>query len=185
MSATSGPRTRMCAHSPIANTIATPARRLVAASSEWMSVAGSTASRLTAKSALGAAKACDDAHRWDLRDEDEGRVDEKDDPDRVGAERSVGLCKWWQDVGEERVADDDEHDIGCDHSEEETISSDGAIAGSVGVCCCDGLGSRAWYGKEHDQRESGVGDGVEEIERLERTEPLCESDDEAGYGRAD
>src|SRR5438046_10091570 len=36
----------------------TPARRLVAASSESMSVAGNTASRLTAKSALVTAKAC-------------------------------------------------------------------------------------------------------------------------------
>ena len=59
MSATSGPRTLVCTHSPIANTIATPTRRLVAASSEWVSVAGSTASRLTAKSALAAAKACE------------------------------------------------------------------------------------------------------------------------------
>jgi hypothetical protein len=48
----------MCAHSPIAKTIATPTRRLVAASSEWISVAGNTASRLTAKGALAAAKAC-------------------------------------------------------------------------------------------------------------------------------
>ena len=58
MSATSGPRTRMCTTSPIAKTIATPARRLAAASSEWMTVAGNTASRATAKSALAAAKAC-------------------------------------------------------------------------------------------------------------------------------
>src|SRR5947199_9041281 len=57
MSATSGPRTLVCTHSPIAKTIATPARRLVAASSVWMSVAGRTASRLTAKIALAAAKA--------------------------------------------------------------------------------------------------------------------------------
>src|SRR6201984_1524418 len=57
MSATSGPRTLVCMHSPIAKTIATPARRQVAASSVWMSVAGRTASRLTAKSALAAAKA--------------------------------------------------------------------------------------------------------------------------------
>src|SRR5216683_8094823 len=64
------------------------------------------------------------------------------------------------------------------------ISSDGAKAGSVGVCRCDGLGSGARYGSEHDQRECGVGDGVEDIERLERAEPLCECDDEAGYGRA-
>ena len=47
------------------------------------------------------------AHRRDLCDDHEGRVDEKDDPDRGGADRCVGLCKWWQDVGEERVADDD------------------------------------------------------------------------------
>src|SRR2546421_11916836 len=59
MSATSGPRTLVCTHSPIAKTIATPARRQVAASSECMSVAGSTASRLTAKIALAAAKACE------------------------------------------------------------------------------------------------------------------------------
>ena len=44
--------------SPIAKTIATPTRRLAAASSEWISVAGNTASRLTAKSALVAANAC-------------------------------------------------------------------------------------------------------------------------------
>ena len=127
---------------------------------------------------------CHDAHRRDLRDDDEARVDEDEDPDRGGAEDCVGLCKWRQDVGEERVADDDEHDIGRDHSEEEPISSDGAKAGSVGVCRCDGLGSRVRYGSEHDQRESGVRDGVEEIERLERAELLCGCDDEAGYGRA-
>ena len=39
--------------------IATPARMLVAASAEWTSVAGNTASRATAKSALVAAKAID------------------------------------------------------------------------------------------------------------------------------
>src|SRR5207244_10676040 len=96
---------------------------------------------------------CHCAHRWDLRDDDEGSVDENEDPDRGGAERCVGLCKWWQDVGEERVADDDEHDIRCDHGEEEPIASDGGKASSVGVCRCDGLGSRARYGGEHDPRE--------------------------------
>ena len=161
----------MCAISPSAKTIATPTRRLVAASAEWMSVAGSTASRLTAKSALVSRESvCAShprhyAHRRDLRDDDEGRVDENDDSDLGGADRCVGLCKGRQDVGEERVADDDEHDVGCDHREEEPISSDGAKAGSVGVCRCDGLGSRARYGSEHDQRESGVGDSVEEIEK--------------------
>jgi hypothetical protein len=58
MSATRGPRTRMCTTSLKAKTIATPARRLAAASSEWTNVAGKTASRLTAKSAPVAAKAC-------------------------------------------------------------------------------------------------------------------------------
>src|SRR5256714_342242 len=37
---------------------------------------------------------CHYAHRRDLRDDDEGRVDEKDDPERGGTERCVGLCKW-------------------------------------------------------------------------------------------
>src|SRR5256884_3232727 len=139
--------------------------------------------RACRRESVCASHPCHYAHRWDLRDDDEGRVDEKEDPDRGGAERCVGLCKWWQDVGEERVADDDEHDIRCDHGEEEPISSDGAKASSVGVCRCDGLGSRAPYGGEHDQRECGVGDGVEEIERLERAELLCECDDETGDGR--
>ena len=82
------------------------------------------------------------------------------------------------------MADDDEHDVGCDHGEEDPIPSDGAKACSGGVCCCDGHGSRAWYCSEHDQRESGVGDSVEEIENLKRAKPLCSCDDEAGYGRA-
>ena len=82
------------------------------------------------------------------------------------------------------MADDDEHDVGCDHSEEEPISSDGAKAGSVGVWRCDGHGSRARHGSEHDQRESGVGDSVEEIEDLERAEPLCSCNNEASYARA-
>ena len=94
------------------------------------------------------------------------------------------FCEWWQDVGEEGVADDDEHDVGCDHRDEEPISSDRAKACSVGVRRCDGHGSRARYESEHDQRESGVGDSVEDIEHLERAEPLCSCDDEAGHGRA-
>jgi hypothetical protein len=61
---------------------------------------------------------------------------------------------------------------------------DGAKTGSVRVRRSDCLGSRTRYGSEHDQGECGVGDGVEEIERLERAEPLRECDDEAGYGRA-
>src|SRR5256885_15768410 len=46
---------------------------------------------------------CHYAHRWDLRDDDEGRVDENDDPDRGGGERCVGLCQWGEEGGGERV----------------------------------------------------------------------------------
>src|SRR5947209_380901 len=119
MSATRGPRTRMCAISALARTIATPARIVVAASSEWVRVAGSTASRATAKSAAVDAKACPRRIRatrrtaGDLRDDDEGGVGQDDDPDLGGADRCMCLCEWWQDVREERVADDDEHDVGC------------------------------------------------------------------------
>ena len=190
MSATSGPSTRVCTTSPIAKAIATPARRLAAASSEWISVAGKTASRLTAKSApvdresVCATHPCHDAHRRDLRDHDEGRVEEKDDPDCGGANRCVGLCERRQDVREERVADDDEHDVECDHGDEHPVSSDGAKAGAVRVCRRDGLRSQARHGSEHDQRESGGGDRVEEIENLERAEALCGCHDEARDCRA-
>jgi len=50
------------------------------------------------------------------------------------------------------------------------ISRTAREAGSLGVCRCDGLGSRSSVRHEHDQRECGVGYGVEEIERLERAE---------------
>src|SRR4029077_10620514 len=46
------------------------------------------------------------------------------------------------------------------------------------------LGSRTRYGSKHDQRESGEGDSVEEVENLERAELLRGCDDEAGDGRA-
>src|SRR5438105_7281271 len=39
---------------------------------------------------------CHYAHRWDLRDDDEGCVDENDDADRGGAERWVGRGLWGQ-----------------------------------------------------------------------------------------
>src|SRR5438477_4730458 len=190
MSATSGPRTRMCAISPSAKTVATPTSRLAAASAEWMSVAGSTASRATAKSPLVSAKACVRRIRATTRTAGICAMTMKDVLARTMIPISAGPTGVWafakgrQDVGEQRVADDDEHEVGCDHREEEPISSDGAKTFSVGVCRCDGHGSRARYCSEHDQRESGVGDSVEEIENLERAEPLCSCDDEAGYGRA-
>ena len=124
------------------------------------------------------------AHRRDLRDDDEGRVGENNDSDLGGTDWCVGLCEGRQDVGEQRVSDDDEHDVGCNHREEEPISSDGAKACSVGICRCDGHGSRARYRSEHDHRESGAGDSVEEIEDLERAELLSSCDDKAGDGRA-
>ena len=86
----------MWAISPSAKTIATPTRRLVAASSEWMSVAGSTASRLTAKSALaakrGASHSRHDAHRRDLRDDDED-VLTRNDSDLGGADGVWAFAK--------------------------------------------------------------------------------------------
>src|SRR5579863_380981 len=53
-----GPSTMNCAHSPIAIMMATPARTAVAAGVERVSVAGRTASRPMANSALVAARAC-------------------------------------------------------------------------------------------------------------------------------
>jgi len=53
-----GPVTMNCAHSPIAITIAAPAKTVVAVSAELVSVAGRTASRPMANSALVAARAC-------------------------------------------------------------------------------------------------------------------------------
>ena len=127
---------------------------------------------------------CHQAHRRDLCDDDNRCVDETHEPDSGWAERCVVLCKGGQDVREERVTHDHENDIGCNHGEEQPISSNGAKAGCVDINRCDGFGSRARYGSEHDQREGGEGEGVEDIERLERAELLCERDDEAGHGRA-
>src|SRR6266851_2319330 len=185
MSATSGPRTRMCTHSPIAKTIATPARRLVAASSEWTSVAGSTPSRPTAKSAPVATKACVRRIRATTRTAGICAMTMKDVLTRKRIPIAAGPSGVWVFANggrmlEKNVWPTTTHDIGCNHSEEEPILGDGAKAGSVGVCRCDGLGSRARYGSENDQRVSGVGGGVEEIEHLERAEPLCGFDDEAG-----
>jgi hypothetical protein len=155
-----------------------------------MSVAGNTESRAIAKErarrgeGVRASHPCHDAHRRDLRDDDEGGVDEDDDPDLGGADRCVGLHEWRQDVGEERVTEDDEHEVGRDHTEEDPIPSDGAKAGSDGVCRRGGHGSRARHGGEHDQRESRERGSVEEVEKLERAEPLRGGDDEAGHRRA-
>ena len=53
-----GPSTMNCAHSPIAITIATPAKTVVAVSVELVDVASRTASRPIANSALVVARAC-------------------------------------------------------------------------------------------------------------------------------
>ena len=180
----------MCAISPSAKTIATPTRKAGRRERRvderrWQNREQADRKEPACqRESVCASHPRHHAHRRDLRDDDEGRVHENNDSDLGGTDRCVGLCEGRQDVGEQRVADDDEHDVGCDHREEEPISSDGAKACSVGVCRCDGHGSRARYCSEHDQRESGVGDSVEELENLERAEPLCSCDDEAGYGRA-
>ena len=83
------------------------------------------------------------------------------------------------------MADDDEHGVGYDHREEEPISSDRTKASSVDLCRCDGDGIRDGHRCEHNQREPDEGDGVEDIEQLERAELLCGCDEEAGDGRAE
>jgi hypothetical protein len=70
------------------------------------------------------------------------------------------------------MTDDHEHDVGCDHHEEDAISSDRAKAGPGAVGRGSDLGSRARHGSKHNERESGIGDGVEEVEKLERPELL-------------
>ncbi len=57
---------------------------------------------------------CHDAYCRDLRDDDEGGVEQNDDPDLGGANRCVCFDEWRQDVGETRVANDDKHEVGCD-----------------------------------------------------------------------
>ena len=175
--------------SPIAKTIATPARRLAAASSEWISVAGNTASRATAKSALAAAKACVRRIRAITRTAGICAITMTDVLTRKMIPIAPGPTVVCVSANGERMFEKNVWPtttstmLSCDHGDEEPISSDGAKARSVGVCRCDDHRGRAGHGSEHDQRESGEGDSVEEIENLEGAELRRGCDDEACDGR--
>src|SRR5436305_10481730 len=97
-----GPTTMNCAHSPIAITIATPAKTVVAVSVELVSVASRTASRPIANSALVAARACVRRIRCTIRvagicATTMKGVDEDDDADLARPDRRVRLRKGRED----------------------------------------------------------------------------------------
>ncbi len=180
----------MCTHSPIAKTIATPTRRLVAASSEWISVAGNTASRLTAKSALAAAKACVRRIRATTRTAGICAMTTKDVLTRMMIPIAPGPTGVWVLANGGRMLEKNTWPttmstmlaaITVRKSRSRATARKPVPLASVAR---DDPGSRDRHGSEHDQREPGEGDSVEEIENLERAEPLCGCDDEAGYGRA-
>src|SRR4051794_2799944 len=75
----SRPRTTPATHSPIANTVATPARSAVAPGSEWITVAGTTARSAIAKNALAAAKRRQDVRERRVANDDEDEVHGNDD----------------------------------------------------------------------------------------------------------
>src|ERR1700722_11360039 len=182
-SATIGPSTMNCAHSPTAITIATPAKTVVAVNVELVSVASRTASRPIANSAR-AAHPLDDPGGWNLGDDDEEGVDEDDDADLARPDRRVGLRKRREDVGKERAAGHHEHDVGGDQDEEQPIVSNCPEA-------CSPVARRRSIRRagirdprEHNQREDSEGDAVEKVERLERAKVMGGSDDEARNRRA-
>src|SRR4051794_41242792 len=100
-----------CAHSPIAITIATPAKTAVAAGVERVSVASRTASRPTANSALVAAKAC--VRRLRLTTPGAGKfaktkrrgVFEKKKPNSPPPPRGGGLPKRAGGIGKKKPTD--------------------------------------------------------------------------------
>src|SRR6266851_7660056 len=190
MSATSGPRTTMCAHSPIAKTIATPTSRLVAASSEWISVAGNTASRLTARSAPAAAKACVRRIRATTRTAGICAMTTKDVLTRKMIPIAAGPTGVWAFANGDRMFEKNVWPTTTStmlaaitvrkSRSRATARKPVPLASGAVTISARGLGTAA----STISAESGEGDGVEEIENLERAEPLCRCDDEAGDGRA-
>jgi hypothetical protein len=79
---------------------------------------------------LCSAHPLDDARRGELRDHDEGRVAENDDPDRTGSDACMRFHKRRQDVREQRVADDDEDDVHGNDDQEPAIAGDGPESSS-------------------------------------------------------
>jgi hypothetical protein len=122
---------------------------------------------------------------WNLRDDDEEGVEDEDDTDLARPDRRVRRRKWRQDVLKQRGADGQEHDVGGDQDEEDSISSNRSETPCPTVarrCSIREATIRDRY--EHDQRVGSAGDGVEEEKRLEHAEVLDGSDDEAGDRRA-
>ncbi|HUZ30281.1 MAG TPA: hypothetical protein VMU90_13610, partial [Solirubrobacteraceae bacterium] len=89
-----------------------------------------------------------------------------------------------EDVGKERAAGHHEHDVGGDQDEEEPIVSNCPEACSPVARRRGVREARIRDPREHNQREDSEGEAVEEVERLERAEVICGSDDEARDRRA-
>jgi hypothetical protein len=105
-------------------------------------------------------------------------------PIAPGPTRVCAFAKRRQDVRERRVADDDEDEVHGNHDQELAIAGDRPESSSPGA----GVRRRgAWtrHHREYGQRERGVGDRVEHIQRLKRPQVLCRGDDEPGDRRPD
>ena len=127
----------------------------------------------------------DHSCRRHLRHDDEEGVDEDDDTDPNRPDRCVRRRKRREDVGEERTADHHESEVARDQGEQEPIATDRSEAS----CAVARRRSMREAGvrdpDEHEQREGDEGDGVEEVETLERPEIMGGGDDEAGDCRAE
>src|SRR5215469_8861487 len=160
-SATIGPSTMNCAHSPIAITIATPAKTVVAVSVELVSVASRTASRPMAKRALVAARAC-------VR-----RI-------RVTT-RVAGICATTMKKVLMKMTTPISPGPTC-----VCAFANGArmLENSAPPVITSTMLAGIRDPREHNQREDSEGDAVEEVERLERAQVMGGSDDEARHRRA-
>src|SRR6059058_2243185 len=166
ISATSGPSTMNWPHSAIAIRIATPAKTVVAASVECVSVASRTASRPTANMAL-VANSVSAAHprhhpcRRYLRYDDEEGVDEDDDTDPNGPDRCMRLRKRREDEGEERAADRHKREVARDQGEQEPIPSNSSETPCALARRRSIREARIRDPDEHNQREDDERDCVE------------------------
>jgi hypothetical protein len=88
-----------------------------------------------------------------------------------------------QKVRERRVADDHEDDVHGNDDQEPAIAGDQPESSSRGASGRR-RGASVRHHRQHGQRERGVGDRVEQIERLKRSQVLCRRDDEARDRRA-
>src|SRR5262245_10608041 len=126
-----------CAHSPIAITIATPAKTVVAVSVELVSVASGTASRPIANNALVAARACVRRIRLTTRVAGICATTMKKVLMKMMAPISpgrTGVCAFANGarmLEKERAAGHHEHDVGGAQDEEEPIVSNCSEARST------------------------------------------------------